>query len=200
MNNRFIARQPIFDSAHQLCGYELLYRNSLENCFPIGVDDNEATTHVISLMKTPHCSEQIIGNIKGWINLTEKALLDDSLFALDPERCVLEVLEHVTPSSDVIARLHELASRGYVIALDDFIFDNAWKPAFSAISIIKYDIMAQSMSETLVVMARLREEYPHLKSLAEKVEDGSFMERHRHDFDYFQGFVFAEPEILSVSC
>jgi len=42
---------------------------------------------------------------------------------IPPERCVLEVLEHVDLDADLLQRIAALRRRGYRIALDDFTLD-----------------------------------------------------------------------------
>jgi len=36
---RYVARQPIFDREEKVFGYELLFRDSLENCFVGDADE-----------------------------------------------------------------------------------------------------------------------------------------------------------------
>ena len=40
---QYIARQPIFDGDKSIFAYELLYRDSVNNAFPVGTTDGQAT-------------------------------------------------------------------------------------------------------------------------------------------------------------
>ena len=42
----YAARQPIFDQHKQLMGYELLFRDGVDNVFP-NIDGDEATSKLI---------------------------------------------------------------------------------------------------------------------------------------------------------
>jgi c-di-GMP-related signal transduction protein len=41
---RYVARQPIFDCEQRVSGYELLFRDSLENCFIGDADEASRAT------------------------------------------------------------------------------------------------------------------------------------------------------------
>ncbi len=85
---------------------------------------------------------------------------------LDPQQVVIELLETVKPTGPVIAACRGLRERGYRLALDDFVYDEAYEPLLKLVDIVKVDVIERSgdMAHTL---ERLR---PFdVKLLAEKV-------------------------------
>jgi len=47
---RYVARQPIFDRDEKVFGYELLFRNGIENCFSGDRDEASRSTLDSSLL------------------------------------------------------------------------------------------------------------------------------------------------------
>ena len=81
---------------------------------------------------------------------------------------MLELLEDIEVDDEVLDGLRKLKARGYVIALDDFIFNEALRPLVELASIVKIDILALNEAELREHVSLLRQY--NLKLLAEKVE------------------------------
>ena len=58
-----------------------------------------------------------------FVNVTRSFLVDDRPLPAHADRLVLEVVESVAADDDVLAGLQRLRSRGYRIAIDDFVGD-----------------------------------------------------------------------------
>ncbi len=192
----FTARQPILDLNRNLYGYELLFRNSLENVFP-EVDPEQATSKIIENLQFNLGLTKVSAGKFAFINFTEQALLNGYPKLLPKEQVVIEVLETVNPTKEVMACLKELAEQNYQLALDDFIHNPAWEEFYQHCHIIKIDCKEISQNElNQVVLVKRR--YPHLKFLAEKVENYEEFKRYASlGFDLFQGFFFSKPEVIS---
>jgi c-di-GMP-related signal transduction protein len=192
---QFIARQPIFDTQLEVFGYELLFRNGVENCFS-GIDEDQATSQVIAGSALLFGMESLLGAGKGFINFTRKALLLDYASVLPKKQIVVEILENVEPDDEVMDACRRLKKQGYLLALDDFVYDKRFDGLLKMADIVKVDFFVSDLDER----NRMVEAFSPLgiKMLAEKVET-----REEYDqalemgYDYFQGYFFSKPVIIS---
>lgn len=192
----FLGRQPILCNKEQLFGYELLFRRAAAGAANV-VDDLEATASVIS-----HASElgiaNVIGNAFGFFNVDAAVLMADVVDFLPADRVVLEILETVEIDQPLLDRIDLLVKRGYRFALDDVVASDAdnLKQLLPLIDIIKIDITDMQEADLCVLYQELRKTGKLL--LAEKVETIQQFELcKRLGFDYFQGYYFAKPVVLS---
>jgi len=193
----FIGRQPIIDRHQQLYAYELLFRSSRQKNSAEVFDNLSATANVIMHAFADLGVEAALGPYKGFINCDESLLLSDMLEALPSDKIVLEVLETVEVTPQIVERCTELKARGFTIALDDFVkFEDKFKPLLDLVEIVKVDILPLSLAELQAATGALKL-WP-LKLLAEKV-DSPEQAKLCHDLDYalFQGYYFAKPTIIA---
>jgi len=193
----FIGRQPIIDRHQQLFAYELLFRSSRQKNSAEVLDNLSATTNVIMHAFADLGIEAALGSYKGFINCDESLLISDMLEALPSEKIVLEVLETVEVTPAIVERCKELKSRGFTIALDDFIkYEDRYKPLLEVVEIVKVDIMPLDQA-MLTETTRALKKWP-LMLLAEKVdsqEQSAFCQK--LGYDLFQGYYFAKPTIIA---
>ena len=194
----FLGRQPILGRDQQLLAYELLFRDGLiatGNRADI-LDATQATATVIANTFTELATNDVLGPYRGFINIDQEMLFSDLIEALPPQLVVLEILETVQPTQEVIERCTALRKIGFTLAVDDVIHANeTYRPLFELADIIKVDIAEMPKSHLRSLVAQLK---PYGKQLlAEKVE---FVEQHifcrRLGFDLFQGYYFAKPTII----
>ena len=133
----YIARQPIYLSDRALFGYELLYRNSEQNMFP-GIDGNQATRELIYNALSEFQFSAPRGQYL-FINLTGELLASDVPLLLNPKNTVIEILEDVAPDPGLIERIALLKSKGYSLALDDFVDDGRFEQIFPYVDFIKVE-------------------------------------------------------------
>jgi c-di-GMP-related signal transduction protein len=135
----FVARQPIFDRQWRVYGYELLYRSGpLENEFD-GTDSTIATQQVISNTLLSIGLENIVGGKKAFLNF-DRSLLNDRIYlSLPREATVIEILESVEPTADLIELCRSIHEQGYDIALDDFVSSPQFEPLTRLAQLIKVD-------------------------------------------------------------
>ena len=139
---------------------------------------------------------KLIGNKKGFINVDEQVLASGVTDLLPNKITVFELLETVKINDTVIDLCRTAKKAGYEIALDDFVYNGA-SPILNIASYIKIDVMAYER-EAIVDISKLLKQYP-AKLVAEKVEtkeDFDFC--YNLGFDYFQGYFFAKPSIISA--
>ncbi len=191
-----IARQPIFNEKRHLFAYELLYRGA-EALSLDDVGGNRATSSLITSSFLTEGLERISGNKPCFVNFTEELLLENIVESFPIKSIVVEILEDVHPTDEVIVACKELKQLGYILALDDFVYHKNFTPLIELADIIKIDFRLTPIDEirtTLDCLSRHNVDY-----LAEKVEThGEFAEARQLGFKYFQGYFFAKPEEMRI--
>jgi len=120
MDNIYVARQPIFDRKMDLLGYELLYRDA-DVDFANVKDPDLASSQLIINTFINIGMENLVGSGKAFINLPRTFIVENQLLPMTSEQVALEVLDTVKPEKAVLEGMKDLAQRGYLIALDDFV-------------------------------------------------------------------------------
>ena len=192
-----IARQPIFDIHKKLFAYELLFRQTMG--LRLGeLTGDRATTSLLSTAFLTEGVETIAGNKPCFINFTKDLLVKEIAASFPKNRVIVEILEDVPPSPDVLAACRSLSQQGYILALDDFVYAKELLPLIELVNIIKIDyqlLPPDQIERTFHRLARF-----HLKFLAEKIESYDELEHARKlGFHYFQGYFFARPESLRIT-
>ena len=195
MTEYFIARQPIFDRQLKLYAYELLFRSSRVNAAPVDVDGETATAQVLSTSSDIGL-ERLVGRHHAFINLPQRFLDEPELLPLPPEQLVLEILETVDLDGERLDALRWLDEQGYTLALDDFVYDARFEEVLPLVEIVKMEVPAIPPDEWASEIARLKSY--GCRVLAEKVEtEDEFKRLAELGCDYFQGFFFARPKVVS---
>lgn len=189
----YVARQPIFDRKLNVYGYELLYRRNMNNIYE-GIDDNKSTAELINnAFLTMHIDE-LTSDTKAFINFSQDMLIKEIPLLLPNNSIVVEVVERTDINEGVIAACRKLREKGYLIALDDFVFDEAYLPLLEIAHIIKieFSVLDYEIQRKLIKLYNNK-----IKFLAEKVETRE--EYHLAmdmGYDYFQGYFFSKPVIV----
>lgn len=191
----FVGRQPIFDRELNTYGYELLFRPGTGNEARF-IDGEMATAQVIHNTLMEFGLDELVGSGLAYINFTRESLIGDIANLLPPERVVLEILEDVEVDQVLIDGVKLLKDAGFTVALDDFQYEPKWEPLVSYASVIKFDVMATDVQEIKKQLSNL--DLNNVKLLAEKVETQEEFEQLRElGFDYFQGYFFAKPKVIT---
>ena len=190
----YIARQPILDIDKNVTGYELLFRDGVNNFFP-NIDPNAATSLILTQNHLTLGIEQIAGNLPAFINFHADTIIKNFPHFLDKEKVVIEILEDVELSDQLISACKELSEKGYALALDDHNFDPKWQVLFPFVKMIKVDISQFNILQISKFVNSI--EFPHIELLAEKVETSRQFEQLKTlGFKQFQGYFFARPEMM----
>jgi EAL and modified HD-GYP domain-containing signal transduction protein len=196
MPDLYVGRQPIFNRKWRTHAYELLFRSGIENQANVICED-AATSRVLVNALSEIGLDKLVGSHQAFINVTDKHLLDSDLATMLPKQCVLEILETVEPSPEIIASVQRLSEAGYQIALDDFEYSEAMIPLLEIADLVKLDVrllQEEGVKKHLDHLGRF-----DVKLLAEKVETPLEFETYQAmGFDYFQGFFFARPSVVQV--
>ena len=193
--NCLIGRQPILNRNEEVVSYELLFRSIHSRESAVITDVSQASASVIIDTLSEFGLERILGSHKGFLNLDLELLMSDAIEILPRERVVLELLETLAVTPELITRCRELKEKGFTLALDDHEFNPVYEDLYGIVEIIKVDLLQTPMAEIRGMIENFR---PHgLKLLAEKVETrDEFLQCHSMGFEYFQGYYFARPSVI----
>ena len=161
----FIARQGIYDCEEKVVAYELLYRNSTINNFTSDVEDELATYQVIENINS-FGLDNLTNNKIGFVNFPEKLINKNIATLLPKDKGVIEILENVNPTEEVIRNLKNLKKQGYSLALDDVENEEDLKKFVEIVDVVKLDFLLSS-KESRKRIAKLCKQY-NIKMLAEK--------------------------------
>jgi len=192
----YLARQPILGRDQKLVAFELLFRAAPEHEDAQLTDYAAATAAVIS-----HASQlgmyQVVGEQVAFVNVDDVVLMSDFVRFLPPDKVILEILETVLPTPQLLGRIRELKELGFKFALDDVIgHSDQVSKLRNLVDVIKVDLQGVGRDGLAELVHALRG--PHQKLLAEKVETvEEFQLCLELGFEYFQGYYFARPAILS---
>ncbi len=191
----FIARQPIFDLNEKVYGYELLFRSGLDNIFR-QTDPDQATSKVLADSFFLMNIQSLTGGKRAFINITRDILINEFLFLIPKEKIVVEILENVAPDDEVVAACKKLKRAGYVLAMDDFVYDDRYLPLIGLTDFIKVDFLS---TDKEVRIGLVQEFGPSgVRFLAEKVETPEMLkEAKKTGYAFFQGYFFSKPKIIS---
>ncbi len=191
-----IARQPILDARQQVFGYELLHRRSADAAGFSG-NGEQASAQVIADAVVAIGFDTLTGGGRAFVNLAAETLLADAGAVLDPELVVLEILETVAATSEVVAMCESLKARGYALALDDFMPGSSAEALVPHAAFVKLDVMA--LSPALVSETAARMLARGVSVIAEKVETAADFERAKAaGCSLFQGYYFCRPTTFSA--
>ena len=192
---RFVARQPILTADEKVFGYELLFRDGIENFFR-STDADAASRSALNTSMLIGLDVLCDGR-RAFVNCTRDVLLNEYVTLLPSGQTIVEVLETVPADDLVVEACRRLKESGYAIALDDFAVDDPREVLTDLADIIKVDLQATSVADA----AGMVKKYGpwRCRMLAEKVETREeFSSAKKDGFLYFQGYFFRRPEILTA--
>ncbi|QPC46583.1 EAL and HDOD domain-containing protein [Mangrovibacillus cuniculi] len=194
----FVARQPIFNKNKDVYAYELLYRNNQDNTFP-HIDGDQATTDVIINSFLNIGIDKLSNGLPCFVNFTENLLKLKLPTYFSPRDLVIEILESVEPSKEILSTIEELKRLGYKIALDDFILKDTnerYLKLLKSADYVKVDFVHSTLSERRQVEGLAKK--LNIVLLAEKIESlDDYLDAIKHGYSLFQGYFFSKPFIVS---
>lgn len=192
---RYVARQPILDRDEKVIGYELLFRDGVQDCF--NCQDAESASRSTLNTSMLMGVDTLCDSRRAFINCTRDLLIKDYITLLPPDQAVIEIVESVPADDLVVAACKRAKAQGYWIAVDDFV-DNDPRLALAKIAdIIKIDLRATSIDVAADLVKRYASD--DRRMLAEKVETREeFLAAQKAGFHYFQGYFFRTPELMQA--
>ena len=133
---RYVARQPILDLRGRVHGYELLFRNGPEAVFR---GDGDLATRTMLDNTVIFGLDRLTCGLPAFVNCTREALIDNLVRVLPSGMTVLEILENIDPTPDLLQACRNLKAAGYRLALDDFTWRPGIEPLVEMADYIKVD-------------------------------------------------------------
>jgi EAL and modified HD-GYP domain-containing signal transduction protein len=196
--NYAVARHPIYREDGGIFGYELLYRTLGGGNAAEIPSDVEATLAVLA--NGVHAVSQDIDQKKKiFINFSREILEKDYHRFLDPERFVIEVLEHVVCDETFTDLVRSIRESGYVLALDDYVGDRSFDPILPFVTFVKIDFLAlrDDPARLEAIIEAMRAAGKTI--LAEKVETAADIALCRAaGIPLVQGFYFSKPQVVTA--
>ena len=150
---RYLARQPIMDLRGRVHGYELLYRAGPETCFR---GDGNIATRTMLDNTILFGLERLAGGLPAFVNCTQEALVEKMVQVLPARVAVLEILENIEPTPELVAACRQLRAEGYRFALDDFTWKQNFDPLVELADYIKVDFVQCGPEQRQSLLKRLR--------------------------------------------
>jgi len=190
----YIARQPILNADQKTVAFELLFRDGENNCFP-NIAPDKATSKIIVDNQLTFGIDELTGACPAYINFHSGALIGQLPTFLDANKVVIEILEDVNISNELLNACKLLKAKGYTLALDDYDLDAKWDVFLPFIDIIKVDVTEVNIIEVTPFLDKIKNY--NITLLAEKVETHQEFEQYKAlGFTLFQGYFFAKPEMI----
>ena len=189
---RYVARQPILDLQGRVHGYELLFRDGRTDTFS-GDGDQASRTMLDNAMLFG--LRRLTCGLPAFVNCTTETLTGTLVRLLPSGIAVLEILETVSPSPELINACRELKKAGYRFALDDFKWRTGIEPLIELANYIKVDFETTAVDERRKLLHRLNGKTVSL--VAERIEtQEEFIAARNEGFNLIQGYYFCRPTLL----
>lgn len=200
MTTIFIARQPILYLDRQTFGYELLHRDGRVGDVAATAEQRDLATRAVIERAFVHWGmERLVGNRFGFINADPQHIADGLHTALPPESIIFELERHAGLPVELIEPIARARGEGYHFALDN-VTDVSQLVASSLlpfVSMVKVDIGRTGIDAAERITQFVRAVQPGVYLIAERVaRQDQFELAADIGFDLFQGYFFAEPQVL----
>jgi len=192
-----VGRQPIFDRARAVTGYELLFRtlNGPTAAEAAGSLGDQMTADVI-FNSVSLGIDRLVGDKLLFCNASRGVLTGVVPVVLPPRQTVVEIVESVVAHEEVLAGCRRLREEGFTLALDAVSKVSDVGRFAELVSMVKIDIQATDDDELPALV-----EHCHARGIAliaEKVETEQELARcDALGFDNFQGYLLARPAQVS---
>ncbi|MCL2496211.1 MAG: HDOD domain-containing protein, partial [Clostridiales bacterium] len=136
------------------------------------------------------------GGKPAFINFTSTILLENIAILFPKEQLVIELLEDIEPTAEIVNACRDLCHNGYTLALDDFVYRRELEPLIQLCKIIKFDFLAMPLPQVSDTLKQINIAGKLL--LAEKIESVEMFQKAADmGFKLFQGYFFCKPVTLA---
>lgn len=200
MKEIYLGRQPIYDSALRVEGYQLSYHpaestDSLEDA-PL-LDIELAHTRALFNTLTEIGLDRLVGNSKVFLGVTRDLLVQGALQELiaAAPHMVFEVVADIMVDELLIDALNALRQEGYCFLLDEYENTDAYRALLDAVTYVRVNVLTLPESEMPLLVAQLQQR--GLAVIASGIEDQHLLEACQNlGFNYFQGRHFSQPRLF----
>jgi len=202
MDDLYISKQRILDSQKKVFANELIFKDSTQKRIGFSNSLKSTSKLIINSISSSELNKLLESSSKPFINVDETTLTRGILDVLDKERFILNILEDITLTEDVITTIVNYKKKGFSFSLEHF--DSSarmlikFQRLFNYIDIIKMDIITSEYENMQKVMRKFKS--TRIKLLAQGVECKEDLEDCiAMGFDYFQGSYLDKPVIVEIT-
>ena len=201
MDALYISKQKIIDNTQHVFANELIFKDSANKRVGFSNSLKATAKLIIAAMSGSELTKLLGVNSKAFINVDETTLTKGILDVLDKDRFILNILEDITLTEDVIKKIVMYKKQGFHFSIEHF--DSSAKMIikfqrlFNYIDIIKMDIILSEFENLEKVMKKFKSS--RIKLLAQGVEcKEDFEDCLEMGFDYFQGGYLDKPTLIEI--
>ncbi|QSZ41152.1 EAL domain-containing protein [Sulfurimonas aquatica] len=201
MNSVYISKQKIFNHKNGIFAYELVFKDADNN--PTTIANNvKGTAKLIISSITSNELDLLLGrNTLAFINVDEATLTKGILDILNKDRFVLSLCETINLTEAIVKKIVQYKKRGFKLSIGHFDSSAAmivkYQRLFAYIDIIRMDILSSEPENLKKVMQKFKG--TRIKLLAHNIETREdFKKSLEMGFDYFQGYILNQPEIIEI--
>ncbi|MDB6042460.1 MAG: hypothetical protein JWM63_1011 [Gammaproteobacteria bacterium] len=196
-NLALVARQAVYDASLTVTAYELLHRESATAVSANLADGSRATLQVIANAVLEIGLDRLSAGLPVHINYPAELLSRSPPLAVSAERVVIEVLEGVRGTPDILEGVAALRGRGHRIALDDYSPAGSDPALLDVADIVKIDVSRHSPTELADLAKALLGR--NLTLIAQHMETAEELQSCiALGFQGFQGYFLQHPLIFST--
>ena len=198
MEDSIVTRQAIYNSHHEVVGYELLFHNG-SSCHAYPCSDAEQSAQLIVNTFMGIGLENLVGSSKAFINLSHDFFSNEHPIPMASYQLVLEVSGECIEDERVYQELKQLARQGYTFSLYDYEYNEATAERLDCIDIVKLD-MAKYMDHG---MQGLKEQTRYYRNHGKRIQikgletDAQQLFCSQLGIDYFQGSQLSPVESIN---
>ncbi|MDP4300999.1 EAL and HDOD domain-containing protein [Leptothrix discophora] len=197
---RQVGLQVIADRDGLALGHELLFRGGDHDDARGITSGLQATCEVLATAVLDLGLPRRARGLTWFVNVDLATLMGPVVEAVSPDWAVIELLETIVATPEVIARVRDLHQRGYRFALDDIDspLDTRWT-LIEWVEFIKIDwrLTAPANLPAMLTLAR----WHGVKLIAEKLETQADIDAAKAlGFDLMQGHGIARPSVVKAPC
>ena len=202
MDDLYISKQKIIDTNKHLFANELIFKDASRRRVGFSNSLKSTAKLIINSISSSELNKLIASSSKAFINVDETTLTRGILDVLDKERFILNILEDIILSEEVIKKIVAYKKKGFLFSLEHF--DSSarmlikFQRLFNYIDIIKMDIITSEFENMQKVMNKFKK--TRIKLLAQGIENKEdFEDCLEMGFDYFQGSYIDKPKIVQIA-
>lgn len=197
MENVYLGRNVIVDKKERICAYEILYQDTQGETQTSSARYTSAA--VISNILNKFGTKSILGNHRAFVKIDEKFLLSDLIFSIPSEFFIFAILAEVEITERVVERVEQLHAKNYLLAIDDIELNSTsyekYQIIFKELSFVKVKLDTYSLDECDKYMKEMKKF--DIRFVAMDIDTKlDYTLASELEFDWFEGYFFAEPTIL----
>jgi len=191
MSRFMVGRQPIFGAHLGIRGYELLFRGPKSQM----ADGVAMTADVLVRAGLDVGLGDLVGDKQVFVKAPRAFLVGEIEFPLPARQTVIEIVQDVARTPEVVAGCRHLVQNGFALALDHYVWDDDDDPLLELVSIIKLDVL--TLTPTQLLNAVHHNSKFGVELLAEKIETREQLDLcQKIGFDLFEGYLLGRPEVV----